>query len=368
MMEVPFYSLSSFHHRIRDEIDHALSSVVDSGMFIMGEELLKFEKNFSAYTGCEYTIGVNSGLDALTLALRSAGIAPGDEVIIPANTFIATALAVIHNSAIPVLADVQEESNNIDPVEIEKKISSKTKAIIAVHLYGGICNMDAINDIAQRHDLLVIEDYAQAHGAVLGTKRAGNIGDINCTSFYPTKNLGAMGDGGAITTNDKSLAQKCNSLRNYGSAQKYKHDEIGYNSRLDEIQSAILSVKLKYLDELNKERIINAAKFAEALSGVPHIKLPEILNDGSHVYHLFAIQAESRNELQEFLRTNGIGTMIHYPTPLHLQESLNYLGYKRGDFAVAETLSAHSLSLPFYPGMKEEQIDYVAKKIAAFYQ
>lgn len=365
---VPFFTPEPLHQQISDELRIAIDEVIKRNHFVLGQELDSFERSFASYTGVNHSVAVNSGLDALILALEAIGITQGDEVLIPANTFFATALAVIRCGAKPILVEPDERTYNINTHKIEVRITQRTKAVIAVHLYGCVCDMEAIRTIAEKHKLYVIEDNAQAQGAILNGIKTGAWGDINATSFYPTKNLGAMGDGGAVTTNNKDWADKCQALRNYGSRKKYKHDEFGHNSRLDEIQAAILSVKLKHLLDCNEQRIKIAQRYTDGLSGLSAILLPEMRHDHSHVYHIYAICIEQRDELQRHLADHGIQTNIHYPTPLHLQPALRSLGYEPGSLPVAERLAKQELSLPVFPGMECKQIDYVIEKIREFYK
>jgi dTDP-4-amino-4,6-dideoxygalactose transaminase len=365
---VPFFTPEPLHQQMNDELRMAIDRVIKRNHFILGKELDSFERSFASYTGVDHCVGVNSGLDALIISLEALGVTKGDEVVIPANTFFATALAVIRCGAVPVLVESDERTYNINTRKIEAKITQKTKVIIAVHLYGCACDMEAIRSIAQKYKLYVIEDNAQAQGAILKDVRTGAWGDISATSFYPTKNLGAMGDGGAITTNSKELAEKCQQLRNYGSSEKYRHDEMGCNSRLDEIQAAVLSVKLIRLHDCNEQRIKIAQMYTDGLSDLSAILLPEMRHDHSHVYHIYAICIEQREELQRYLADHSIQTNIHYPTPLHLQPALRGLGYDPGSLPVTERLAKQELSLPVFPGMEHDQIDYVIEKIRKFYK
>jgi len=295
------------------------------------------------------------------------GVGPGDEVITPSNSFIASALAISYTGAVPVFAEPNIQTYNIDPGEIEKYITAKTKAIMPVHLYGQACEMDRIIDIAAKHGLYVIEDNAQAQGAAFKNKKTGSFGSVNATSFYPGKNLGALGDAGAVTTSDVMLAQKVKMLRNYGSLEKYQHDCIGYNMRLDEVQAALLSVKLKYLDSWTKERQQIAAWYDEALQNIDDLILPVVGADCTHVYHLYVIRTKKRNELREYLAKNNIGTLIHYPIPTHLQKAYQDLGHKEGDFPIAEEIASTCLSLPLFPGLSQKEVFFVAGTIKNFF-
>ncbi|GAA4833909.1 DegT/DnrJ/EryC1/StrS family aminotransferase [Algivirga pacifica] len=361
--EIPFLDFTEINKRIGKELEDTFHSFLYANNYILGDQLEYFEKEYAMYTQVAYSIGVSSGLSAIELSLRALGIGPEDEVILPAFTFIATALAVSHVGAKPVFVDVEEESGCIDSTKIEAVITTKTKAIIPVHLYGFACDMDAITRIAEGHGLYVIEDNAQAQGATCKGKRTGSIGHINATSFYPVKNLGALGDGGAITTNDDTLAEKVKSLRNYGSSEKYRHQEIGFNARLDELQAAFLRVKLKYLDHWGLER--------QQLANIYDKYLPETIhkvrkgNVADGVSHLYVIRHNDRDHLQAHLKREGIQTLIHYPIPIHLQEAYHFLGYKNGDFPIAERLSKEVLSLPLYPGLSEDKIQRVCEIIIA---
>jgi dTDP-4-amino-4,6-dideoxygalactose transaminase len=310
---------------------------------------------------------VSNGLDALHLALRALEIGEGDEVIVPSNTFIATALAVSYTGAKPVFVEPRIDTYNLNPVLIEGAITPKTKAIMPVHLYGQCCEMEAITEIAKRRSLYVIEDNAQAQGATFNEKLTGTWGDINGTSFYPGKNLGALGDAGAITTNDEKLAEQVKMLRNYGSRRKYYNEAIGFNMRLDECQAGFLSIKLKQLKEWNIQRQEIASWYMEELKSIPAVVLPVVAEYASHVYHLFVIRVNERDALQQQLAQNGIGTLIHYPVPPHLQEAYQHLGYQSGDFPIAETIAATCLSLPMWPGLKKSDIQYISKTIQSYY-
>ena len=333
----------------------------------MGKELEKFEAAWSEFNKVGFSVGVSNGLDAIHIALKTLNIGPGDEVIVPSNTYIATLLAVSYVGACPVLVEPDINTYNIDPAKIEAAITPATKAIIPVHLYGQICSMDRIMEIADEHKLYVIEDNAQAHGATFNGKISGSFGNINATSFYPGKNLGALGDAGAVTTNDATLANTAKILRNYGSQKKYYNEVIGHNMRLDELQAALLSVKLPHLNSWTQQRRLIAGWYEKALAGVGDLVLPEPATADSHVYHLYVIRTRKRDKLQAWLTTQGIGTLIHYPVPPHLQKAYNHLGFRQGSFPIAEDIAASCLSLPLWPGMKETDVDYVAEKIRACY-
>lgn len=365
-MKVPFSTFEPMHKEIRKKLDDAYNKVLDKSWFIRGEECKKFEEEFAEYCGVKYCVGVASGLDSLILILRAMDIGVGDEVIVPSNTYIATALAITYVGAKPVFVEPVIETFNIDVERIEEKITKNTKAIIAVHLYGRTANMDAINTIAKKYNLKVIEDAAQAHGAKYKDKRAGSLGDAAGFSFYPGKNLGALGDAGCVTTNDKELADKVRVLGNYGSDYKYHNIYKGVNSRLDEMQAAFLRVKLPYLDKWNKDRRNTAKKYLEGITN-PLIKLPSPSSEEyEHIYHLFVVRSERRDELEKYLNEKGIGTLKHYPIPMHEQECYKDLGIKHGELPIAEEISRTVLSIPMYYGMTDEQIDYVIDKINKF--
>lgn len=368
-VKVPFVDLKTQYSAISGEIGGSVSEVLQDCDFILGAKVRAFEGEFAAYCGSLYSLGVSSGTEALHLALRALGIGPGDEVITQANTFIATALAISYTGAIPVFVDIDEETFNLDPELLERAVTSKTKAIIPVHLYGRTGPIDEIRDLAARHNLSIVEDACQAHGAIYngkaGPARAGTLGDAGAFSFYPGKNLGAYGDGGAITTDNAELYAKLRMLRDYGQVVKYHHQVEGYNSRLDTIQAAVLSVKLKYLDRWNALRFQHAARYMELLSGIPEVISPQLCE--GHVYHLYVVRAQERNGLAEFLNSRGIATGIHYPVPNHLQPAFGRLGYGKGSFPVTERLSEEILSLPIFPELRYGQIRHVADTIKDFY-
>lgn len=365
-MNVQFSNFVPMHNEIRGNLDNAYNSVIDKSWFIRGDECKKFEEEFAEYCGVKYCVGVASGLDALILILKAMNIGKGDEVIVPSNTYIATALAVSYNGAKPVFVEPEIETFNINPSKIEEKITFNTKAIIAVHLYGKTADMDAINSIAKKYNLKVIEDAAQAHGAKYKGRKAGSLGDAAGFSFYPGKNLGALGDGGCVTTNDKALAEKIRALGNYGSDYKYHNIYKGVNSRLDEIQAAFLRVKLPNLDRWNEDRRATAKKYFEGIKN-PLIKLPlKSTDEFEHIYHVFVIRCDRRDELEKYLNENGIGTLKHYPIPMHEQECYKDLGIKHGELPIAEEISRTVLSIPMYYGMTDEEINYVIDKINEF--
>lgn len=361
---IPLVDVRRQHDPLRKEINAAISRIIDSSAFVFGSDLTKFESEFAKYCGTKYALGVGNGADALRLVIYALGVGVGDEVISVANTFTATIDAVIHTGATPVLVDC-DEYFNIDPLEIEKKITKKTKGIIVVHLYGQPARMDMIMKIAKKHKLFVVEDCAQAHGAEFNGKKVGSIGIAGCFSFYPGKNLGAMGDGGMITTNDKSLYEKLEKLRFFGQGKnKYHHDIVGFNSRLDNLQAAILLIKLKKLNKWNSQRI-NAAKiYTKLLKGV--VELPSLAKGAKHVYHLYVVKTPRRDELLKFLQDNGVYPGIHYPVPLHLLNAHKKLGHKEGDFPNSERASNSILSLPIFPGITEAEIKKVVSLIKKF--
>lgn len=344
----------------KEEYEKKALQVLESGSYVLGKELKAFEREFASYLGVNYCIGVASGLDALIMAFRLLGIRKGDEVIVQANTYIASVMGITINGATPVFVE-PDEYYNIDVEKIEDKITEGTKAILVVHLYGQPSNMTAIMDIAHRYDLKVIEDCAQSHGAKWNGEKTGSIGDIACFSFYPTKNLGAFGDGGAIVTNSKEIAQEARVLRNYGSEVKYHNKIVGMNSRLDELQAGLLRVKLSHLDALNDERKKICTRYLCEIHN-PEIELPSIREGAEMVWHQFVIRTENRDKLIQYLSDAGVSTMIHYPIPPHLSEAYKYLGYKRGDECIiTENYANHILTLPLYNGMLSEEQEYVIK-------
>lgn len=364
---IPFLDLKNINLKYKDELTQAFNRVLESGWFIMGPELEAFEKEFAEYCEVEHCIGVGNGLDALILSLKALNVGPGDEVIVPSNTYIATWLAVTHVGATIVPVEPNVDTYNIDPAKIEAAITSKTKAIIPVHLYGQAAEMDIIMTIANKHKLFVIEDNAQAQGASCNGKKTGSWGHINATSFYPGKNLGALGDGGAVTTDNTELAKKVRMLRNYGSEQKYVNKIVGHNSRLDEIQAAFLRVKLNNLNEEKDTRNQIAGWYLEGLKNISEIKLPVIQENVNSVYHQFVISITNRDKHQEFLKTKGVSTLIHYPIPPHLQECYE-TDFINTRFPTAEKLAQTVLSLPIYPELTKEQIDYICGHIEELYE
>ncbi len=352
-MKVPFLDLNAQYLELKDELDAAYHRVMDSGWFILGKEVEAFESEFAEYCQVKHCIGVGNGLDALHLILRASGIGPGDEVIVPSNTYIATWLAVTYAGATPVPVEPDERTYNIDPSRIESAITERTKAIMPVHLYGQPADMDSINDIATRYGLKVFEDAAQAHGAKYKGRKTGGLGSAAGFSFYPGKNLGAFGDGGAVTTNNDDLAAKIRMLGNYGSKVKYHNEVKGFNSRLDELQAAFLRVKLTKLDEWNERRKLAATQYLVQLKTEADIILPVVPSWAEPVWHLFVVRHAQRDTLQKKLVDTGIGTLIHYPIPPHLQESYAAEGYVQGQFPIAEGLAGQGISLPIGPHLDE---------------
>lgn len=363
MKSIPFLDLGRLHQPIRQSLDKAYHRVVDSGWFVMGPELEAFESEFAHYCEVKHCIGVGNGLEALHLLLRAYGIGPGDEVIVPSNTFIATWLAVTECGAIPVPVEPDVNTHNIDPVLIADAITSRTRVIIPVHLYGQPADMDPINDLAAKHGLLVIEDAAQAQGARYKGQRVGSLGNAAATSFYPGKNLGALGDGGAVLTNDDAIAEKVKRLRNYGSVLKYQHEITGYNSRLDEMQAAFLRVKLAVLDEWNDYRRYVASQYSSLLTAAD-ITLPLVPEFAEPVWHLYVVRSNQRDALKLHLEQQGISTVIHYPIPPHQQAC--YQGFRGCDLPIAESLAGEALSLPMSPVMKTDEVELVAHSIMTF--
>lgn len=363
-MSIPLVNLKRQHDQLYSEIRTAINSAIAKGDFILGSEVKAFEEEFASYCQTNHCIGVGSGLDALTLAMRGLGIGPGDEVITTANTFIATALAIHHTGATPVLVDHDAETYNLDPRRISQAITSRTKAIVPVHLYGQPADMDTIQAVAQEHDLRVIEDAAQAHGATYKGRRCGSMGDAGCFSFYPGKNLGGMGDGGAIVTNNDELAEWLRAGRNYGSTVKYYHTMAGWNCRLDNMQAAILRVKLRYLDLWNERRRALAARYRERLASA-NVALPREADNIEHVYHLFVIRTPVRDELLKRLNEAGIGAGIHYPIPIHRQSGLNTRCIVPKQLVNTDMFSDKLLSLPMCPYLEHEELDEVADTVSS---
>ncbi|MEQ1804154.1 MAG: DegT/DnrJ/EryC1/StrS family aminotransferase [Burkholderiaceae bacterium] len=360
---IPFLDLRAINLRSRQAFHDALDRVLESGHFIQGGEVTRFETDFAAYCGAKHCIGVGNGLDALHLILRAYGIGPGDEVIVPSNTFIATWLAVTHVGATPVPVEPREGSFNLDPALLQQAITPRTRAIMPVHLYGEPADMDAINAVAKAHGLKVIEDAAQAHGARYRGRRAGSLADAAGFSFYPGKNLGALGDGGAVTTDDDELAQRLGLLRSYGSRVKYHHELTGFNSRLDELQAAFLRTKLPALDADNERRREIAQRYLHGLRGAPGLVLPQPLEGTQPVWHLFVVRHRERDTVAGRLAAAGIGTMIHYPVAPHMQPAYASLNLPAGQFPRSEALHAQVFSLPIGPHLRDEHIDTVIRAL-----
>ena len=358
---IPFLDFSDMHNLIKKDLNLAFNNIIELNSYITGENLEKFENEFSDFCNVKYCAGVGNGLDALHLLLRAYDIKPGDEVLVPSHTFIATWLAVSHCGATPVSVDINIEDYNINEKIIEEKITKKTKAIIPVHLYGRPASMEEINKLAKKYNLVVIEDAAQAHGASYKNKITGSLGNAAAFSFYPGKNLGALGDGGAIVTNDEEIYKRVKELRNYGSQIKYTHDKIGFNSRLDEMQASFLSIKLKHINAWNQQRSDIASRYLDNLSGIPSINIPKVSADRNSAWHLFVIRHDKRDQLQKFLRDKGIQTLIHYPIPPEKQKC-----YYNNTNNIASIVSKQVLSLPIYPGLTGDNVDYISNCIKDF--
>jgi dTDP-4-amino-4,6-dideoxygalactose transaminase len=359
-MKVPFLDLKAHHAPLVDEFDSAIREVIESSAFAGGPFVESFEQEFAAYCGSKHAIGVGNGTDALWLALLALGIGEGDEVITVPNTFIATVEAIAYCRARPVFVDVDEHTFTMNPAELEKSLTRTTKAIIPVHLLGQPADMDPILEFARAHGLFVIEDAAQAHGARYKGRKAGSMGDAGCFSFYPGKNLGALGEAGAVVTNNAELAEKIRILRDHGQSLKYYHTLLGWNCRMDGIQAAVLSIKLRHLEKANSLRRECASQYDQALAGLDNVATPFEANYARHVYHVYAIRVHERDDVWRFLKEKGIGCAVHYPIPIHLQEACRNLGYAPGAFPVAENLAEEFLSLPMFPELTEEQIEHVA--------
>jgi dTDP-4-amino-4,6-dideoxygalactose transaminase len=365
MIKIPFLNFDPMHKQIRSEMQEAFQHVYDSNWYIMGQKLKDFESAYARYNNTRYCIGVSNGLDALILSLQALGVGYGDEVIVPSNTYIATVIAVSEVGATPVFVEPRIETYNINPDLIEEKITKKTKAIMPVHLYGQACEMDQIMQIAEAHKLFVVEDNAQAHGSSYNGKLTASFGHANGVSFYPGKNLGALGDAGAVTTDNEEISEKITALRNYGSHKKYHNEYIGLNRRLDELQAALLEVKLSKLDMWTSERREIGKAYTELLKDSGLI-LPEIANGADHVFHLYVVRTDKRDKLEKHLNENRIGTLIHYPIPPHLQKAYKHLGYKEGDFPIAEEIAKTAISIPLWIGMSKDVQQKVVNTINLF--
>jgi len=366
-MRIPFLNWEGQHAELRHGFGEAMNAVLDSGWLVMGRHLRSFEESWAGYLGVKSSVGVSNGLDGLVLSLKALGIGQGDEVIVPSHTYIASWLAVSHVGAVPVPVEGSLETGLIDGDSVLSAVSAKSKAVMPVHLYGQAVDMDSIMEVATAHGLFVVEDNAQAHGSSWKGKRTGSWGHANSTSFYPGKNLGALGDSGAVTTNDQEVVRAVRMLRNYGSEEKYVNEVLGYNMRMDELQAAFLLVKLKHLDMWTAERKRLAARYDAGLSGIEGVALPVAASGADHVYHLYVVRTSRRDELASYLREKGVGTLIHYPIPPHLQRCYAHLGYVEGDFPVAEELADTVLSLPLFPGLSWEQQDVIIGSVKRFF-
>ena len=363
-MKVLISDLKREYEKFKSQYDLAFQEVMQSGWFILGDKVGEFETKFSQFIGSKFAVGVNSGLDALIIALRVLGVGKDDEVIVPANTFIATVLAITVNGAKPVFVE-PDEFYNINPFEIEKAITIKTKAIIVVHLYGQAARMDLISSIAKKHNVYLIEDCAQSHGAMYKNIRTGNWGDISCFSFYPTKNLGAFGDGGMILTNSETYYNKLKLLRNYGSKEKYVFEECGYNSRLDELQAALLLVKFSHIETIINNRVKIASIYNEKIQN-NRIEKPKTAEYSDHIYHLYVVSTSDRKAFQKYLSENGVQTQIHYPIPPHLSHAYGFMGHSNGDFPITENMANSVVSIPMHEWMTIEEIEHVIKVVNDF--
>lgn len=366
-MKIPFLDLGAMSTEVTDEVFRRWKTIVHQSDFILGQEVVRFEQEFAEYCACDHAVGMASGLDALKLILRAMDIGPGDEVVTAANSFIATALAISSVGAIPVLVDMDDRDFLIDVQALEEAITPRTKAIMPVHLYGQAADMEPIVKLARKHGLKVIEDACQAHGALCNGRKCGSLGDAAAFSFYPGKNLGAFGDAGAATTNDAALADRIRMLRNYGSPRRYHHDELGENSRLDTLQAAVLSVKLPHLEKWNAARRRVAARYAVGLKDVAEVRLPATNGYAEHVHHLYVVRTARRDALMNHLQECGMGCIIHYPIPIHLQKAYAFRGWKPGDFPVAERAANEILSLPLFPTITDGQVDCVIAAIKEFF-
>ena len=360
-MKVPFLDLKAHHAPFIEKFDRAIREVIESSAFAGGPFIEKFEEEFSAFCGSSDAIAVGNGTDALWLALLGLGIGEGDEVITVPNTFIATAEAITYCKARPVFVDVDQDTFTMNPAELEKSLTEKTKAIIPVHLFGQPADMDPILEFARANGLFVVEDAAQAHGAEYKGRKAGTMGDAGCFSFYPGKNLGAFGEAGAVVTNDPELRKQIQMLRDHGQSRKYYHTLMGWNCRMDGIQAAVLSIKLRHLDEANSLRRKHATEYSQALAGIDEVLTPFEAMYARHVYHVYAIRVQERDVVARSLQEKGVGCAVHYPVPIHLQEACRNLGYKKGAFPIAESLADQFLSLPMFPELRKEQIEYVVR-------
>jgi dTDP-4-amino-4,6-dideoxygalactose transaminase len=364
-MHVPFLNLRAAHDPLRAELLAAIGEVIDTSAFAGGPFVAKFEADFAAFCKAEHAIGLGNGTDALWLSLLALGVGPGDEVITVPSTFLATAEAITYAGAKPVFVDIEEKTYTMDPALLEKAITPRTKAIIPVHLFGQVADMDPIMQVARKHGLAVIEDACQAHGAEYHGQAAGSIGDTGCFSFYPGKNLGALGEAGAVTTNNAELKQKVQMLRDHGQSRKYYHAVVGWNARMDGFQGAALQIKLRHLAKGNAARREHARRYDELLGKVEGVTVPQVAPGRVHVYHVYAIRVQGRDSVLQTLAGRGVSCGIHYPVPVHLQEAYGSLGYARGSFPVAERCADEFLSLPMFPELTPEQVDYVGREVKA---
>jgi dTDP-4-amino-4,6-dideoxygalactose transaminase len=363
-MKVPFLDLKAHHAPLIEEFDRAIREVIESSAFAGGPFVERFEEEFAAFCGSSYAIAVGNGTDALWLALLALGIGKGDEVITVPNTFIATAEAITYCNARPVFVDVDQDTFTMNPAELEKSLTKRTKAIIPVHLFGQPADMDPILEFARANGLFVVEDAAQAHGAEYKGRKAGTMGDAGCFSFYPGKNLGAFGEAGAVVTNDPELRKQIQMLRDHGQSRKYYHTTMGWNCRMDGIQAAVLSIKLGHLDEANSLRRKHALEYNQAFAGIDEVLTPFEAKYARHVYHVYAVRVQERDAALRHLQEKGVGCAVHYPVPIHLQEAGRNLGYTKGAFPIAENLADEFLSLPMFPELTEEQVEYVARCVS----
>lgn len=362
-MKVPFLDLKAHHAPLRAEFSRAIEEVIDTGAFAGGPFVAAFEEDFARFCDTKHAIGVSNGTDALWLTLLALGVGPGDEVITVPSTFMATAEAITYTGARPVLVDIDERNYTIDPAELAGALTPRTKAIIPVHLFGQMADMDPIIAFACEHNLFVVEDAAQAHGAEYNGRKAGSIGDAACFSFYPGKNLGAIGEAGAVVTNDDEISRKIRVLRDHGQSRKYYHSMVGWNSRMDGIQAAVLRIKLRHLERGNELRRKHASRYSEAFKEVEGVITPMIAPYAKHVFHIYALQVEARDETMRTLEEKGIGCGVHYPVPIHLQEAYASLGHETGAFPVSEATSAGFISLPMFPELTPEQVEYVIQSV-----
>jgi dTDP-4-amino-4,6-dideoxygalactose transaminase len=363
-MKVPFLDLKAHHAPLIEEFDRAIREVIESNAFAGGPFVERFEEEFAAFCESSHAIGVGNGTDALWLTLLALGIGEGDEVITVPNTFIATAEAITYCKARPVFVDVDRDTFTMNPAQLEKSLTRSTKAIIPVHLFGQPADMDPILEFARANGLFVVEDAAQAHGAEYKGRKAGTMGDAGCFSFYPGKNLGALGEAGAVVTNDPELGKQIQMLRDHGQSRKYHHATMGWNCRMDGIQGAVLSIKLGHLDEANSLRRKHALEYNQAFAGIDEVLTPFEAKYARHVYHVYAIRVQERDALLRHLQEKGVGCAVHYPVPIHLQRACRNLGYKEGAFPIAENLAEEFLSLPMFPELTEEQVEHVARSVS----